>query len=141
MTFGCLGVSLEGPGLIFHRFGVPFWERLGHHFQKNRALDIAFSTYVFGIVPGGIFNGFWVPPGASRRGKSIEIHATVVKNQGLKELRTRWVWVAARVDFSWILESVWEALGHFFSFVGVLERGLTFDDFPGVPLGGPNRKT
>ena len=112
----------------------------GNNFTKNRDLETVFSTYVFGIVPGSIFNEFWVFPGASRPGKSMQIHATVVKNQGLKELLTRWVQVAARVDFSWILESLWEALGHFFSFVGVLERGLKFDDFPGIPLGGPREK-
>jgi len=52
---------------------------LGHHFQKNRDLDNGFSTHVFGIVPGSIFNGFWVLPIDPRRGKSIEIHATKIK--------------------------------------------------------------
>ena len=91
---------------------------MGHHLKKNRALDSGFSTHVFGIVPGGIFNGFWVVPIASRRGTSIEIHATVFKNQGSKDLRTRWFRGASGVDFSWILESLWEAVGHFFLFVG-----------------------
>jgi len=40
-----------------------------------------------------------VLPGAPRRGKSIEIHATVVKKPGSKELRPRWFWDAAGVDF------------------------------------------
>ena len=56
-------------------------------------------TYAFGIVPGRTFNAYWVLPGAPKGGKSIEIHASVVKNQGSKELRPRWVWDAARVDF------------------------------------------
>ena len=58
-----------------------------------------FSTYIFGIVPRRTFNGDWVLPGAPRRGKSIEIHATVVKKPGSKELRPRWFWDAAGVDF------------------------------------------
>ena len=37
---------------------------------------------------------------------------------------------AARVDFSSILEPFWEALALRFSFVGVLERGSNFHDFP-----------
>ena len=108
VTFGGLGGSLEGLGPIFNGFWAPFWSPLGHHFQKNRDLDNAFSTHVFGIVPGGIFNGFWVFPIASSQGKFIEIHATVVTNQGSKDLRTRWFRGASGVDFSWILASLWD---------------------------------
>ena len=110
MTFGGLGGSLEGLGPIFNGFWAPFWGPLGHHFQKNRDLDNAFSTHVFGIVPGRIFNGFWVFPRASSQGQIIEIHATVVKNQGSKDLRTRLFRGASGIDFSWILASLWEAL-------------------------------
>ena len=41
MTFGGLGGSLEGLGLIFNGFGAPFWSPLRHHFEKNRDLDHA----------------------------------------------------------------------------------------------------
>ena len=44
-------------------------------------------------------------------------------------MRTRWFRGASGIDFSWILESLWEAVGHIFSFVGLLERGLKFDEF------------
>ena len=101
-----------------------------HHFQKKCALGTVFFHHVYGIVPGLIFNGVWVLAGASRRGKSIEIHATVIKNQGSQELRQRWLLDAARVDFLLILEPFWEALALRFSFVGVLERGSKFHDFP-----------
>ena len=55
------------------------WQRGGHHVAK--------------------YGNVGVLPGAPRRGKYSEIHATVVKNQGSKGLRPRWVWDAARVDF------------------------------------------
>ena len=87
-----------------------------HHFQKKRGLGTVFSTNVFGIVPECIFNGYRVLPGTSTQGTFIEIHATVVKYQGSKELRPGWVLDAARVDFLWIWEFFWEALAHSFSF-------------------------
>ena len=99
LTFGCLGGSLDGPGSIFNRFGVPFYYTLGIVFPQNRASDNVLSDRVFDIVLGSIFNRFWVFPGASRP-KSIEIQATIANIQVSEDLQTRWFRGAPGVDFS-----------------------------------------
>ena len=45
-----------------------------------------------------------------------------------------------RGGFRWHFGVCWWPWGHFFSFVRVFGRGLKFDDFLGVPLGGPKQK-
>ena len=85
VTFGTFGDPWEVQERVLWDFRC-FLEALGHTIFREKVLWApCFSTYVYGIVPGLIFDGFWVLPGASRQGKSIEIHATVIKNQGSQD--------------------------------------------------------
>jgi hypothetical protein len=99
VTLGCPRGSLSDPGSIFEGFWVSFGRAWDTILVTNPTLDHHFSRHVFVMVPGSIFNTFEVFRGPPGTGKSIQIHATIVKNQGLSKFGRRWVRDGSGVDF------------------------------------------
>ena len=70
-------------------FGTPSGSLGASFFHQDCVLDPYFSMSVFVMVPGGVFNGFWMLLVCPGIGRTMQNHWRVIQNQVLSKFDVR----------------------------------------------------